>query len=59
MTATEALKLALEREEASIKLYQELIKEHPALQEVLTSLLNEEFKHKKLIEGEIFKATRY
>jgi rubrerythrin len=59
MTPTEALKLALEREEASIKLYQELIKEHPTLQGVLTSLLNEEFKHKKLIENEIFKATRY
>lgn len=59
MTPTEALKLALKREEASIKLYQELIKEHPALQEVLSSLLNEEFKHKKLIENEIFKATRY
>ena len=59
MTPTEALKLALEREVASIKLYQELIKEHPTLQEVLTFLLNEEFKHKKLIESEIFKATRY
>ena len=59
MAPTEALKLALEREEASIKLYQELIKEHPTLQEALTSLLNEEFKHKKLIENEIFKATRY
>ena len=59
MTPTEALKLALEREEASIKLYQELMKEHPALQEVLNTLLNEEFKHKKLIENEIFKATRY
>ena len=59
MTPVEALKLALEREEASIKLYQELIKEHPTLQEVLTDLLNEEFKHKKLIENEIFKATQY
>jgi rubrerythrin len=59
MTPIEALKLALQREEASIKLYQELIKEHSSLQEVLTSLLNEEFKHKKLIENELVKATRY
>ncbi len=59
MTPIEALKLALDREEASIKLYQELIIEHSSLQEVLTSLLNEEFKHKKLIETELAKAKRY
>lgn len=59
MTPVEALKLALEREEASIELYKELIKEHPVLQEVFTLLLNEEFKHKKLVENELHKETRY
>lgn len=59
MTPVEALKIALSKEEASIKLYQKLSREHPALKDLLTLLLNEEFKHKKLIEQEIFKATKY
>jgi len=59
VTPREALKLAPDREQASIKLYQQLIKEHSSLQEMLTYLLNEEFKHRKLIETELAKAMRY
>ncbi len=59
MTPVEALQLALKKEEGSIKLYQSLLKEHNSLQDILTLLLNEEFKHKKMIETEIYKATKY
>jgi len=59
MTTVEALNLALKREETSIELYQGMIKDHKDLTELLTMLLNEEFKHKKLIGEEIYKLTRY
>ena len=59
MTPVGALKLALKKEVASIDLYKKLIKEHKNLEWLLASLLTEEFKHKKLIEGEILKLTRY
>jgi hypothetical protein len=59
VTPVGALKLALKKEETSINLYKKLLKEHRSLEWLLGSLLNEEFKHKKLIEGEILKLTRY
>jgi len=58
MTITEALQLALSKEEASIKLYQKLAIEHSAIKELLTFLSNEEEKHKKMIEKKIFEVTR-
>jgi rubrerythrin len=59
MTPVEALKMALQKEEASIELYRELAAKHPAIKELLSSLLDEEFKHKKLIEDKIAQLTRY
>lgn len=59
MTIVEALKLTLSKEEASIRLYQQLIREHPNLKDLLYSLLTEEQKHKKLIEGKISELNRY
>ncbi|MFA5411638.1 MAG: hypothetical protein WC321_07300 [Candidatus Omnitrophota bacterium] len=58
MTLLEALKLALKKEEASIELYKKLLITNKPLEDLLTLLLNEEFKHKKLIEEEIYKATK-
>jgi len=57
MTPVEALEIALSKEEASIKLYRRFSEEHPAIKELLLSLLNEEEKHKKLIEGQIVALT--
>ena len=57
MTPVDALEIALAKEEASIKLYRRFAEEHPAIKELLLSLLNEEEKHKKLIEGKIVTLT--
>ena len=59
MTPVEALNLALQKEEASIELYRELSQKHPAIKELLSSLLDEEFKHKKMIEARIVELTKY
>ncbi|MDD5454700.1 MAG: hypothetical protein PHW62_04295 [Candidatus Ratteibacteria bacterium] len=58
MTTIEALKLALAKEEASIKLYKSLALNNPAIKELLYILLNEEERHKKLIEEKIAKLMR-
>ncbi len=58
MTPIEALKLALSKEKASIKLYQNLAVEHTAIKELFYTLLNEEEKHKKLIEEKIAQLMR-
>ncbi len=58
MTGTEALKIALAKEEGSIKLYKKLALEHKEISDLLLSLLNEEEKHKKMIEKRIFELTR-
>jgi rubrerythrin len=50
MGPIEALKLALNKEQASIQLYNKLYLEHPAIKELLLLLVNEEEKHKQLIE---------
>ncbi len=57
MTPVEALKLALTKENASIQLYQRMSEEHPAIKELATMLLNEEYKHRKLIEEKIVEIT--
>lgn len=59
MTPVEALKLALNKEKASIALYAKLSNEHPAVKELLFMLLNEEEKHKKLIETKITEIAKY
>ncbi len=53
MTPVEALKLALAKEEGSITLYNDMIAKHAVIRDLLTELLNEELKHKKLIEDKI------
>lgn len=59
MGPVEALELALQQENGAISLYERLAKEHTSLQEVFTFLINEEHKHKQLIEKKIYEATRY
>lgn len=59
MTPVEALELALNKEKASIELYAKLANQHPAIKELLFTLLNEEEKHKKLIEARIAEITKY
>ncbi|MFH1578438.1 MAG: hypothetical protein ABIC18_05145 [Candidatus Omnitrophota bacterium] len=58
MTPVEALEIALAKEKAAIVLYGKLAIEHSEIKDLLTSLANEEQKHKKLIEGKIFELTR-
>jgi rubrerythrin len=53
MIEIEVLKLALAKEEAAIKTYQEMLISYPALGELLSLLVTEEQKHKKLIEKKI------
>lgn len=59
MTSVEALKLALSKEEQSIKLYQKLANEHREIEGLLSYLVNEEQKHKIMIEKKIEEVTRY
>lgn len=58
MTPIEALRLAQSKEEGSIELYRRLSGEHSAIKDLLLSLLNEEEKHKKLIEERIVQLTK-
>jgi len=53
MGEIEVLKLALAKEESAIKSYQEMLIQHPTLGELLSFLVTEEQKHKKLIEMKI------
>jgi rubrerythrin len=59
MTEIEALKLALAKEQASIDLYRDLVKKHSSLKELATFLIDEEFKHQKMIEEKLVELTRY
>lgn len=54
MGPVEALELVLSKEVASIQLYNKLYAQHPGLKELFLVLINEEEKHKKLIEEKIF-----
>jgi rubrerythrin len=58
MGPVDALKLALNKEQGSIELYNKLNLEHPALKELFLFLVNEEEKHKQLIEKKIQEVTR-
>lgn len=53
-----ALKLALAKEEASIKLYRDLAVKHPEIRDLFFFLVNEEEKHKLRIEDKISEITR-
>ena len=58
MGPVDALKLALNKEKGSIELYNKLNLEHPVLKELFLFLINEEEKHKQLIEKKIQEITR-
>lgn len=58
MSPVEALELALSKENQSIKLYNNLVLEHPALKDVFWFLGNEEQKHRQLIEKKIYELTK-
>ena len=53
MTSVEALKIALEIENNGIKLYTEMESKLPEISELLLFLINQEEKHKKMIEEKI------
>ena len=59
MGPVEALTLALSKEKASIELYRKLNLQHPGLKELLEFLINEEEKHKLLIEKKIVEMAKY
>lgn len=58
MIDIEVLRLALAKEEDAIKVYQELLAQHPDLKDLLYLLVTEEQKHKKLIEQKIAELLR-
>lgn len=58
MIDMEVLQLALLKEEDAIKTYQELLNKHPNLKDLLSFLITEEQKHKKLIKQKIVELRR-
>ena len=58
MLEVEALQLALSKEEAAIKLYNEFAVKHPGLRDLFYALVTEEQKHKKWLEKKIVEMTR-
>jgi len=58
MIDIEALQLALSREESAIATYQKLLIGHPSLKDLFYLLINEEQKHKALIEEKIAELTK-
>jgi len=57
MGPVDALKIALARETESINLYNQFYLQFPELKELLLFLVNEEEKHKQLIEKKITEVT--
>lgn len=53
MGPIEALELALSKEKASIEMYNKFYLKHPEIKDLFLFLLNEEEKHKLLIEKKI------
>ncbi len=53
MLEMDVLKIALSKEEDAINAYQEMLIAHPKLSQLLSYLITEEQKHKKLIEDKI------
>ncbi|MBN3038553.1 MAG: hypothetical protein JW869_03960 [Candidatus Omnitrophica bacterium] len=59
MGPIDALKMALAKEEESIKLYQEFAAEPTAAQDIFEFLIAEEEKHRIFIQKKIAEFTRY
>jgi rubrerythrin len=53
MTPVEALELALDKEKQAIAMYEQLSVKHTEIRDLLIMLMNEESKHKQLIEKKI------
>ena len=58
MTPIEALKLALSKEIEAVEIYQKLATEHSAVKDIFSFLVNEEQKHKQLLEKKIYELTK-
>lgn len=58
MGPIEALNLALAKEKESIELYQKFSTEHQIAKDIFLFLMNEEYKHKQLIEKKISELTK-
>jgi len=58
MGPVDALKIALSKENASIELYTRLSLKHQAIKDLLEFLVNEEERHRKMIEDKINEMTR-
>ena len=59
MGPVEALEKALALENEAIKLYQKMSLQFPELRETFDFLINEEYKHKNLLEKKIQESTKY
>jgi rubrerythrin len=59
MGPIEALKLAITKEQESIDLYSRINLENPGLKETMLFLINEEYKHKQLLEKKVAELTKY
>jgi len=59
MTPVEALELALSKETEAIGIYQKFANEYKVANDVFTFLVNEEQKHKQLLEKKIHELTGY
>ena len=59
MGPIDALTIALNKEQASIKLYDDLCSSHSDLRELCSFLITEEQKHKQMIEKKIQGMTKY
>ena len=57
MGPIEALTIALSKEKASIELYNKFYLKHPVIKDTFSFLINEEQKHKQLIENKIAELT--
>lgn len=58
MVPVEALELALTKEKEAIRMYEKFSVEFPAAKETFVFLLNEEQKHRLLIEKRIAELTK-
>ncbi len=59
MNPIEVLELALTKEQSSIDFYESLSQRYTEIKELVSFLLNEEHKHKKMLQDKIEEITRY
>ncbi|MCK4423172.1 MAG: hypothetical protein KAV18_03795 [Candidatus Omnitrophica bacterium] len=58
MVPVEALELALSKEKEAIKMYKKFSVEHPIVSETFLFLMDEEYKHQKMLEEKIYELTK-